>query len=289
MGDMVLSAFLFALMAAGAKVAGRHVPLQEIVFVRGVACTLMTWWMLRRAGAPWRGTRPGLLALRGALGYVALSCYFLSIAHLPLAQAVLIQQVHPVFTVVLAFLFLGEPPGGRFWPALALAAAGVLLLVSPDPLEVRGDAWALVGIVGAFGSGAAYVAVRSAVRTEHPLTIILWFPAVSAVLSLPAMLASGPVAPSAADWFWLGVVSLAGQLGQVYLTRGLSRVPAGRATLANPMTIAFGAVLGWLGFGEGIGWNTLCGGLLVVAAVLLARPGRAAASDSYGTPGAMAK
>ena len=43
----------------------------------------------------------------------------------------------------------------------------------------------------------------------------------------------GPVLPGAVDALWLLVVAVAGQLGQVFVTRGLARVPAGRATLAN--------------------------------------------------------
>lgn len=273
---MALSAFFFAVMAAGAKLLGGRVGPQEVILVRGVLNAAFMLWLLRRRGLSWRPGRPLLLVLRGALGHFALSCYFWSVARQPLATAVLLQQVHPVFTAVLAAWFLAEKPGKRFVPAFLLAASGVAMLVP------RGTAFAgpqglapiLVGLLGAFLSAAAYVTVRDASRTEHEETIVLWFPLTSVPLAAAGTLLEGPVLPTPADWAWLVFIAAAGQLGQLFLTRGLARVPAGRATLANPLTIAFGAVLGWLAFGEPLGLATLAGGTAIVAAVLLAGGGR---------------
>lgn len=285
---MALSAFFFAVMAAGAKLLGGRVPPQEVILVRGVLNALFMLWLLRHRGLSWKPKRPGLLVLRGALGHFALSCYFWSVASQPLATAVLLQQVHPVFTAVLAAWFLKEKPGKRFVPAFLLAASGVAMLV---PWSAAGElsppqalAPLLVGLTGAVLSAAAYVTVRDASRTEHEETIVLWFPLTSVPLALTGTLVEGPVVPTPADWGWLVFIAAAGQLGQLFLTRGLARVPAGRATLANPLTIAFGAVLGWIAFGEPLTLATLAGGAAIVAAVLLAGGGRASRRETREEP-----
>lgn len=277
---MAVSAFFFAVMAAAAKHLGPRISPQEIVLVRGVLNVAFTLWLLRRRGIPWRPHRTGLLVLRGALGYFALSAYLWSVAHQPLATAVLLQQVHPVFTAVLAAWFLSERPGPRFVPAFLLAALGIAVL-SPagGGAPVTSPAALLVGLLGAVLSSAAYVTVRDARRTEHELTIILWFPLTSVPLALAGTLVEGPVVPTAAEWGWLVFVAAAGQLGQVFLTRGLFAVPAGRAVLANPLTVAFGALIGWLAFSEPLGPRTLAGGAAIVAAVLLAAS-RSASPDA---------
>jgi len=284
---MALSAFFFAVMAAAAKLLGGRVPPQEVILVRGVLNALFMLWLLRRRGLSWRPRRPGLLVLRGALGHFALSCYFWSVARQPLATAVLLQQVHPVFTAVLAAWFLSEKPGKRFVPAFLLAASGVALLV-PRGGGAGGPAPALapilVGLLGALLSAAAYVTVRDASRTEHEETIVLWFPLTSVPLAAVGTALEGPVLPTAWDWGWLLFVAAAGQLGQLFLTRGLARVPAGRATLANPLTIVFGALLGWLAFGEPVGLATFAGGAAIVAAVLLAGGGRSRAAPAAEAP-----
>ncbi len=269
---MVVSAFFFAVMAACAKVIGSRIPAQEIVLVRGLINVAFMLLWLRRKGIPWRPHRPGLLVLRGALGHFALSAYFWSVAHQSLARAVLLQQVHPVFTAVFAAWFLGERPGRRFLPAFLLAASGVALLLprGGGAGPASGLVPLAVGLTGALLSAAAYVTVRDASRTERQETIVLFFPLTSVPLAALGTLVEGPVVPAAGDWTWLLLVAATGQLGQLYLTRGLARVPAGRATLANPLTILFGALLGWAAFAEPLHAGVAMGGVAIVAAVLLA-------------------
>ena len=269
---MAVSAFFFAVMAAGAKVIGSRIPGQEIVLVRGILNSAFMLLWLQRKGIPWRPHRPWLLVLRGALGHFALSAYFWSVAHQSLARAVLLQQVHPVFVALLAAWLLGEKPGPRFVPAFLLAAAGVALLVplGAGPTEAGRLLALAVGLTGAILSAAAYVTVRDASRTEHQGTIVLFFPLTSVPLAAAGTLLEGPVLPGWGDWVWLLFVAATGQLGQVYLTRGLARVPAGRATLADPLTILFGALLGWAAFAEPLRAGVVVGGAAIVAAVLLA-------------------
>src|SRR5258706_8774389 len=73
---MVLSAAMFALMAAMAKRLLPHTPTQAAVLSRGVMMTAVCVAYARRHDIPILGRRPGMLMLRGLLGYAALSCYF---------------------------------------------------------------------------------------------------------------------------------------------------------------------------------------------------------------------
>jgi drug/metabolite transporter (DMT)-like permease len=272
---MALSAFLFAVMAAVAKLLGKRISTQEVILVRGLLNGLFTIWWLRRANASWLGQRPWLLFLRGLLGYTALSCYFWSVSRQPLATAVLLQQVHPVFTALLAIWFLQEKPGARFIPACILGLAGVWLIAPHSASSGQGGPLPfLVGLLGAVLAAGAYVAVRQASRTEQESTIVFWFSLTMVPFSALGTIVAGPVWPSPSEWGWLLLVGATGQGGQFYLTRGLARVPAGRATLANSLTIAFGALLGWIVFQEPIGLREVAGGLAIIAAVLLAGSGK---------------
>ncbi len=257
-------------MAAFARLAGGRLPAQEVVLFRALIATLITFGLVRRRGAPVLGERPALLAVRGVTGFLGLSCYFWSVLHLPFNEAVLLSQVNPIFTALLAWAFLGERPGRRFAPAAALVFAGVLFTSPPDPSNMRGDFWALVALAGALFSASAYTEVRALSRTEHPLTIVLWFQLLSTILAVPGTVLSGPVWPRGLDWLWLAGVGVAGQLGQVQLTFGLKKSPAGRGTLANPLVVIFGAALAWLIFGEGLDWGDLLGASLLVGGLLWA-------------------
>ncbi len=104
---MALSAFFFSLMAALAKMAGEQVPLFEIVLARSVVVTLLAGFALRRSRTPLRGGEPGILVLRGFLGFAALSCFYFAVVRLPLADAMVIHFTNPVFTALIAAVILG--------------------------------------------------------------------------------------------------------------------------------------------------------------------------------------
>lgn len=278
---MALSALAFSVMSALVKQAGTRLPSQEIVFVRSLISLAMSFVLLRHAGVSLWGQRRWLLLLRGLWGYAALSCVFYAVTHLPLAEATMIQYLHPALTALLAAVVLGERGDRSLVASLALGTAGVLLVVRPAFLFGGvAEPLAPVAVAAALGGAAltavAYVGVRELSRTEHPLLIVLWFPLVAAPASLPGTIAHG-VWPRGHEWLLLAGVGLFAQLGQVWLTRGLALETAGRATAASYLQIAFAAVWGWLLFAELPGPWTLAGAGLIGASAWIGA--RAAARE----------
>lgn len=268
---MVVSAFFFAAMAAFAKKLLPDTPIQAVVLSRGVMMTAIFVGAARWQGVPIFGKRPGALLMRGLLGYAALSCYFYSVQHLPLGDAVLLQYSHPVFVAAVAPLFLGERTGGSQWVLIAAALAGVALVVRPAG-EVRVEA--LVGVAGSMLSGLAYIAVRKLSRTEHPMTILLWFPLATIPFSLAATLSAGRAAIPRDGSEVAGhlLVTATALVGQIALTHGLARAGAARATAVTLTGPVFGLALGFLMFGSVPTAASLAGtGVVLAALALLAR------------------
>ncbi|MCS5705415.1 DMT family transporter [Synechococcus sp. FGCU-3] len=270
--QMVASALAFSVMGVCVKQVGGRIPAAEVVLARAIVSVALSWWLLRRAGVnPW-GQRKGLLILRGAIGTVALLCVYAALALLPLASATVLQYLYPTITALLAWLMLGEPIGKRVMAAMALGWTGVVLVAQPAGL-LQG-AWALppmavlIAIGGAVFTSLAYVSVRSLGTSEHPLVIVFYFPLVALPLSLP-LVALDPVMPTLGELFWLVGVGVFTQLGQVYLTRGLTALPAAQATAISYVQVAFAGIWGWLVFGESIDGWTVAGAALVLAATLV--------------------
>jgi len=271
---MVGSAFAFAGMTALVKLAAERLPSQEIVAARAAISLVLSLALLRRAGVtPVLGHRRGLLLVRGVFGFAALSCVYYAVAHLPLAEATVLQYLHPVFTAGLAGVLLGEALGRRWLAGTLLSLAGVLLIARPGPLGAAG--WALdplatgVAVAGAFASGCAYVTVRRLAREEHPLVIVLYFPLVTLPATLPGLVRSG-VWPQGLEWLWLAGVGILAQLGQVWLTRGLQHEPAARATALAYLQVVFAAVLGAALFAEIPGPLAVAGAALVLIGAFVA-------------------
>jgi drug/metabolite transporter (DMT)-like permease len=275
---MLGSALAFSLMTVCVKLAGQRLPSQEIVLARALVSLVLSLALLRRAGVAPLGTHRRWLILRGLCGFAGLSCVFYSVTHLPLAEATIIQYLHPTFTALLAAAVLGERLGGRTALASAISLLGVVLVARPgwlagawtsagaaasalDPLAVT----AAVG--GAFFSGAAYVVVRRLAGREDPLVIVLYFPLVTVPATLPTVIGRF-VWPQGVEWVWLLAIGVLTQLGQVWLTRGLQKLPAARGTALSYVQVVFAIVWGMAFFGETPGTLALLGAMLVIGGTL---------------------
>ena len=252
---MLASALAFSVMTAFVKLAGERLPSQEIVFARALISVVLSVSLLARARVALWGTRARrpLLLLRGIFGFAGLSCVFYAVTHMPLAEAVVIQYLHPLFTAVLAAFFLGERVDRGVATGAALSLLGVLLVAKPAMLFGAGQSLPTLALLaalgGAFFSGCAYVCVRKLGETEHPLVIVLYFPLVTVPATLPTLVGSA-VLPEGQEWLWLLCVGVFAQLGQVALTRGMQHESAARATGLSYMQVVFAALWGVLLFDE---------------------------------------
>ena len=270
---MLISALAFALMAALVKEAGQlGIPLLQIIFVRALISVALSLIDIARAGVHPLGHRRVLLFARGLSGFLALTGVFYALIHLTMAQATVLQYLHPVFTALLAFLFLAERPTTATLACIALSLLGLTCIVSP--YWVASDAtpaplWPIIaGLGGAFGSGVAYTLVRKLVTTEHPSVIVLYFP----LVCVPGTLLLGSadfVWPTAAGWWVLLGVGCFTQLGQLALTKAMQRDAASRVTSLSYVQIIFAAILGWLAFGEIPTQATLVGGGLILLGAIV--------------------
>lgn len=274
--SMLLCGFFFSLMSLLVKAVGTRMPSQEVVFARALVSMAVAYVLVRRANPGNWGNRKGLLFVRGLVGFLALSCFFYALIHLPLADATVIQYTSPVFTAWLGWLLLAEAltPGEAVLSGAGLL--GVLLIARPTFLfggEMRLDLFAtLVGLCGAVFSAMAYVSVRTLGRTEHPAIIVFWFTVVTVPASMPGMLLTNAVWPTATEVLLLAGVGVTAVLGQLYLTHGLRLQTAGRATAIGYVQIVFAATWGMIFFHERPDALSLLGAALVlVSVVTLAR------------------
>jgi drug/metabolite transporter (DMT)-like permease len=135
----------------------------------------------------------------------------------------------------------------------------------PAGLDPRGVVAALAAAV--FSAGA-YVTVRRLSAGEHYLVIVFYFALVSTLCALPLSMTSLRI-PSPTGWVLLAGVGISTQFGQIFITKGLEREPAGRATSVSYLQIVFAVAWGVLFFDESPdGWS-IAGALTIVTSTLL--------------------
>ncbi|PEN15048.1 EamA family transporter [Longibacter salinarum] len=274
---LVGAAFFWSLMSVCVKLAGERLPSQQIVWARATVTLVYSYIMIRMAGLDTLfGHNKKLLLLRGLFGFAALTCFFFALTKLPLADATVIHYTNPVFVAIIAAVVLKESL--TRWEILGAGASllGVVFISKPsfvfgtsapalNPLYVG------VALLGAICAATAYVLVRKLRESEHPLVIVFYFPLVASLGSTPTAAFTELQWPSTWEWILL-IVGVAGcaQIAQVFITKGLHAVKAGRAMTVTYLQIVFAAVWGLLFFGETIDLWSVAGGLLVVSGTFAA-------------------
>ena len=252
---MILSAFGFALMAVCVKYASQQeIPVLEIVAARAIVSLFLSYIDIRRKKLKLLGVRKGLLFARGLVGTFALFSVYYALTHMPLAEATVLQYLHPMFTAVLAVIFLKEK---MKWPVLisiVFSFIGLLCIARPDFLfgvsKIQFSSLAvLAATVGAFGSAVAYVLVRKLNETEDHSVIIFYFPLIALPISI-VLMGDQFVLPDLRSSFVLLLVGIFTQVGQVGLTKSMQTETASRATSLSYLQVAIAAILGWLFFNE---------------------------------------
>ena len=258
---MVASAALFAAMGAGVKLAARELPNAMVVFFRnGVGLAVLLPLLLRK-GLRGLHTRdvPGHI-VRGLSGLASMYCFFYAIAHLRLADAVLLNQSVPLFIPLVGSLWLGERFPVRLWGVIGLGFAGILLILKPGTGLFTSVS--LVGVSSAVLAAVAQVGIRRLTRTEPVTRIVFYFGLIGSVVSaVPAALAWRD--PSPALWGVLLTMGALATAGQLALTRAYGHAPAAQVGPFIYVGPVFAGLLDWWI------WETLPDALFVAGAVMV--------------------
>ncbi|MCP5207232.1 MAG: DMT family transporter [Hahellaceae bacterium] len=272
---MVLSAFGFSIMAVCVKLASSSgLPVLEIVAARALVSLVLSYLDIKRKGISLVGQRKGLLLARGVVGALALVCVYYALTVLPLAEATVLQYLHPMFTAVLALIFLRERIQLATMLCIVFSFAGLIVIAQPASLFAGTPSTSMpplalaAAILGALGSAIAYVLVRKLSQTEDPSVIIFYFPLVA--LPLAALgLGTDFVMPTGWEWLILLMVGVFTQVGQIGLTKAMQTETAGKATAFSYLQVVFAAILGWLIFAEIPQLWTWVGGGLILGGALI--------------------
>jgi drug/metabolite transporter (DMT)-like permease len=262
---MFLSTLAFSLANVFVKQVS-HIPPMEIVFFRCVIASTFCFIGLHRAKADWRGSNNTLLVLRGVFGTTALFLFFVTLQNIPLASAMTIQYLAPIFTSIIAIFVLSEAVRPLQWIFYALAFSGVMLI---QRFDARVSLFYLViGIISAFCSGVAYNLVRSLRGKEHPLTVVLHFQLIGVLAGFVSLFFSWRT-PEGWDWFFLFLVGVFSQLGQIFLTNALQREKVAGVAIVNYTGLIYAIAIGSIVFGEEQTVISILGMLLVILGVVL--------------------
>lgn len=263
---MLLATFFFALMNAAVKLIG-HLPAVEIALLRSLVSLIIAYGVLKYNHVPLPGNNSRALVLRGLFGSSSLVLYFITLQHMPLASAVTLQYLSPIFTAIMGIWIVREPVKPLQWVFFGISFIGVLMVQGFDSrIETN---YLLLGVGSACCAGLAYNMIRQLKQSEHPLIITFYFPLVSLPVTLLLMGTVTWVWPTGMDWLILGFIGLTAQTAQYFMTKSYQSDELSKVVSLKYVGIIYALAIGYFLFGERFSLEAHIGMLVVLVGVVL--------------------
>ena len=262
---MIISALGFSLMQLCVKYL-KHLPVTEIVLFRSIISLVLSLAILQKEKVNPFGNSKKYLILRGVFGVTALSLFFYTLQNLPIATAITIQYLSPIFTALFAIKILKEPMKKMQWVYFFISFLGIAVIKGfNQEVELK---YLVAGVVSAIFAGLAYNMIRKVKDTDHPVVVVFYFPLIAtpvmALLSINYW-----VMPIGMDWVYLILMGIFTQIAQVYMTKGWQSGQANKIASLKYIGIVFALFFDFTLFNILPEWTTIVGIVLVLSGVLL--------------------
>ena len=267
--------FSFTLTAVGARELSDSLHTFQTLFFRSLIGLLLLLPIFLYSGAYRQPLTQNLTlhGLRNVFHFLGQFGWFFGIGLLPLAEVFALEFTVPIWTLIIAAIFLKEPLTKSKLVAVCFGLIGVLVIVRPG-LDII-DPASFVVIGAAMGYAVAYVVTRSLAQVDSPIRILFFMCA----MQLPvALFCALPVWRSLQmmDWFWCFVVALTALTAHFCIAKAMQQIEAGVVVTLDFLRLPLIAFIGVVFYHEGFDWWILLGGgLMLVGNIINIRGQRA--------------
>jgi len=269
---MLVASFLFAAMGVCVKLASDEFSVSEMVMYRGVIGMVILFTMLRLQGGTLKTTMPLAHLWRGAVGVLSLWIWYYTIAKLPLATAMTLNYMAPIWIAVWLFGHGWWHQKNRVeWPlivAVGMSFVGVTCLLQPA-FSANQLGPALMALGSSVLSAMAYMQVRKLGLAGEPESRVVFFFSVTNFFagSCGHLLESG--------WHWHSLantrsallilgVGLCATAAQVAMTRAYRLGKTLVVANLQYTGIVFSSIWGVLLFSDSFGWLSWVGMAIIL-------------------------
>jgi drug/metabolite transporter (DMT)-like permease len=268
LGWMVIAQLCFAAMNVFTRLGSRHLPWPEIAAARFLVGALIAVGLALARGKSLAVTDRGGTWRRSIYGTIsALGTFFaLSSPRVAVGDAATLGATAPIFVAALSGRLLNERVGRRLWVAIALAFAGIVLLLRPS--FTTAAPVAAVATAGAFFYALAMIWLRRIGPAESHEAVVLHFSLVALATMLLLAIPTWTW-PDARSGLYLLGAGLGGGGAQLAMTRAYSLHRAAPVTALSTLGVLFTWLLALPLFPERPTAWQLAGTLLVLAATVL--------------------
>jgi S-adenosylmethionine uptake transporter len=278
---MLFASFMFAVMGVCVKLASVEFSTSELVLYRGVVGVIALGTIIKLSGETFRTSMPGAHLWRGIIGVISLWLWYYSIGQLPLATAMTLNYMSPIWIAVWLFAMgWWHAKNDIKWPlllAVGMSFIGVTLLLRPA-FHANQLTPALIALGSSVITATAYMQVRKMGLAGEPENrVVFYFTVMNLAAGIVGVLitggSDGPQFHPITTWrsgLLLLAIGVCATSAQIAMTRAYR--------LGNTLVVAnlqytgivFSSVWGVFIFGDVFDWHSWAGIGIILASGMAA-------------------
>ena len=260
---MIISGFSFVVMHSAAKFLSDQIHIFEITFLRCALVAFVLAPMIFKEGKSSLITKqPKFQIYRIITNSIAMLCFFYGLTLTTLAEVTALNLTVPIFTTLLAFLFLNEKLKKHRLSALFIGFLGAIIVLRPDiSINVGG----ILILISALIWSVSLIFIKKLTETDSPVTISLY----AGVGMIPAtFVAAYPylIMPNLYQFLIIFFIAVTGTIAQTLLNSAFKR---GQLAILLPfdyLKLIWSVLIGYTIFVESTTISLWIGGTLIVGA-----------------------
>ena len=169
----ILTAISFAFMMTSVRYMDGKFDAFQIVLFRALIGILLVIPLVTNSGfGTLKTDKLPLHVVRTLFALFAMATLYYALADIPVAQAIALTFLIPLFTTIAAGLVLRESVGIHRWGATLVGFAGAMVIIRPGVIEI--DLPIMLVVLSSALYAGAWSSVKILTRTDSPAVTVFW-------------------------------------------------------------------------------------------------------------------
>lgn len=253
----------FCLMAIGARELSGLVDTFQILFFRSVIGLAVITLVIIFSGKRNLITtqRLGLHTFRNVFHLGGQYGWIVGIGILPLAEVFAIEFTVPVWTALIACVFLKESITLKKVLSITLGLIGVIVIVKPG-IEII-DVASLTVLIAAICYAIAHACTKALSVTEDPLTILFQMCLIQLPIAFALALGNWAM-PNGIEWLWVSIIGVSSLTAHYCMAKAMQNAEVTLVVTLDFLRLPVIAIIGVVFYAEGFEISLLIGGAIML-------------------------
>ncbi len=258
----------FCLMAVGVRELSGEINTFQILFYRSAIGLLLVSFIIvtLKKHRLFTSRRLGLHLSRNIFHYAGQYGWYLGIGLLPLAEVFALEFTIPIWTAIIASLFLKEKLTIKKSISIALGMIGVLAILKPGYEIIDAASFIVLGAALCYSISHTYT--KSLSSTEKPVTILFFMCLVQLPIGLACSLSDWRW-PNPGQWLWLVIIGFTALSAHFCLTKAMQHAEVSKIITWDFLRLPLIAIIGVVLYNEHFDIAIIIGGIIILFGNLL--------------------